>query len=378
MPRHAVVRSLVFVSLLCSLLSPARALAQPAAEETTYHAGGVARGYYINDQRLQFSGQEATFAVEGAVNGRVEQRRGPWRLGLDGEVFLNQPYDGNILQNTPQRASFAHNFEIEPFQISRLSLTARRSVWRATFGRFETPFGRHYYPIYRNNFDDSPFIRSEAILYRETGLLLEFEAQGWSLRAALTNGGAEQDTNSSKALVARAGIDREHFAVGASVKTQDGIGSERQKMFKSHIGGDVMVRGGAWTVSAEAIQDRYGFRQPGFDPDEIFWGRSLYYRDLNKAPAEPIKGFGYYVNVDVSGAAAALTLNYGEFYPESLGVPQHDITTRRGMFKASYAMTSNWQVYLVGMLETSIDDFYFFRGRHGHYGILGFQFAVEK
>ena len=76
-----------------------------------------------------------------------------------------------------------------------------------------TPFGRFYYPLYRNNFDDSPFIRSEAILFRETGLLGQWDPEGWVFTAALTNGGFEQDTNSSKALVARAGIDLPYFAL---------------------------------------------------------------------------------------------------------------------------------------------------------------------
>ncbi|HKT79225.1 MAG TPA: hypothetical protein VJP86_03320 [Vicinamibacterales bacterium] len=377
MHRQIVALFIVFVTGVC-IAAPVRAQGQDASTETTYHVGGTARGYYINDQRLQFSGQESTFAAEGQFNGRVQQTHGSWRFGLDGEVFLNQPFDRNILQNTPQRQSFLSNFDVEPFQISQLSITSGRGPFSASFGRFVTPFGRFYYPIYRNNFDDSPFIRSEAVLYRETGLLLKLEPKGFSLAAALTNGGAEQDTNSSKALVARAGVQGEHFAIGGSVKTQDGIGSERQKTFKSHFGGDAMVRNANWTLSAEAIHDEYGFRQPGYDPNDIFWGRSLYFRDLNKAPSEPITGFGYYMNADVVWTPLSLTVNYGEFYPDQLGVPEHDVTDRRGFVKVSGHMTPNFDVYLVAMLENSLDDFLFFRGRRGHYGILGFQFSIEK
>src|SRR5262245_46439717 len=39
-----------------------------------YHFGGKARGYYINDQRIEFTGMEDTFAVEGVLDGGVLQR----------------------------------------------------------------------------------------------------------------------------------------------------------------------------------------------------------------------------------------------------------------------------------------------------------------
>ena len=41
-----------------------------------------------------------------------------------------------------------------------------------------------------------------------------------------------------------------------------------------------MYRFGRFTLSGEAIYDQYGFTTPGFNPDDIFWGRSIYYRDL--------------------------------------------------------------------------------------------------
>src|SRR6187399_2235996 len=74
-----------------------------------YYYGGKARGYYINDQRIEFTGEEATFAVEGVVAGGLRQQNGSWLLGLDTEIFLNQPFDRNIFQDTPERVSFAHN-----------------------------------------------------------------------------------------------------------------------------------------------------------------------------------------------------------------------------------------------------------------------------
>lgn len=341
-----------------------------------YHWGAQARGYYINDQRIEFTGEEATFAAEGVVAGGLQQQHGPWLLELETEVFLNQPFDRNILQDTPERASFAHNFDIEPFQISQLYMTARRGDWSATIGRFNTPFGRYYYPLYRNNFDDSPFIRSEAILYRETGLMAEYQPEGWAFAAALTNGGPEQDTNSSKAFVGRAGLDYQCFALGASVKIQDGVGSETVKVYKNHLGVDAMVRAGNWTLSGEAIYDEYGRRRPDLAMDDIFWGRSLYYRDINKAPWEPIEGYGYYVNLGYEGESWSLMLNYGEFYPEQLGHAQHDVTSRRTLIKASRHWTPNWETYAIVMNENDLPNSFAFRTRQGMYMIFGCQFEM--
>ncbi len=341
-----------------------------------YHVGGAARGYYINDQRIEFTGQEATFAVEGVVDGGIHQQIGLWEAMVETELFLNQPFDRNVLVDTAERASWAGNFDIDPFVISQLYLGARRGDVYAAIGRFVTPFGRFYYPLYRNNFDDSPFIRSEAILYRETGILGQWDPEGWVFTAALTNGGPNQDTNSSKALVARAGIDLPNFACGASIKRQDGIGSEGQKTFNQHVGLDAMVRGGGWTFSGEIIYDEYGLRRPGLMPDDIFWGRSLYYRDLNKAFHEPISGVGYYLNLGYEGPSWSLTFNYGEFYPEQLGVPQHDATSRRGLVKASRFWSPNLETYAVVMVENDLPDSFGFRTRRGQYLLLGAQFSL--
>lgn len=357
------------------LLPPGQPIGYPLPDYW-YHYGGKARGYYINDQRIEFTGQEATFAVEGVIDGGIHQRLGGWELMLETQLFLNQPFDRNILQDTPERASFAHNFDIDPLQISQLYLGARRGDFYTAIGRFVTPFGRFYYPIYRNNFDDSPFIRSEAILYRETGVLGQWDPEGWCFTAALTNGGFNQDTNSSKALVARAGIDLPNFALGTSVKVQDGIGSEGQKMFNQHAGIDAMVRRGNWTLSGEAIYDQYGLRRPGLTPDDIFWGRSLYYRDLNNGFHQPITGVGYYVNLGYDGPNWSLTFNYGEFYPQQLGIPQHDATTRRGLIKASRFWTPNFETYTVLLLENDLPNSFGHRTRLGQYFLCGMQFTL--
>lgn len=347
----------------------------PCPCDFEYHWGGKARAYYLNDQRIEFTGMEETFAVEGVLDGGVVQHRENWDLSLQTELFLNQPFDPNMLVDTPERESFTANFQIEPLQLSQLLIGARQGDFYVGLGRFVTPFGRFYYPLYRNRFDDSPFIRSEAISYRETGLLLQWDPDIWTLTAALTNGGFYQDVNSSKALVARVGIDQPGYAVGTSVKWQDGNGSESQKTYANHVGVDAMVRRGNWTLSGEAIYDQYGLRRPGTRLVDIHWGRSLYYRDFNNDYHVPITGVGYYLNLGYEGPYWSVHLNYGEFYPEAIGIERHDTTTRRGFVKASRHWTEHFETYAVAMRETDLLDSFDGSTRRGIYLIFGAQFT---
>ncbi len=348
----------------------------PCDEPWSYHVDARARAYYLNDQRIEFTGMEETFAVEGVLAGGVEQRVGAWQVGLDGELFFTQPYERNVLVDNPVRESFAPNFDNEVLAISQLHVSARREDWYLAAGRFVTPFGRFYFTNFRNSFDDSPFIRSEAILFRETGILAQWDPEGWVCTAALTNGGPNQDANSSKALVARVGIDRPWFAAGGSVKVQDGIGSEGQKFFNEHFGLDAMVRRGRWQISTEVILDHYGLRRPGLDPLDITWGRSLYFREQNKAWHQPIQGFGYYVNLGYEGERWSLAANYGEYYPEELGIREHDATIRRGIFKATRHWTSHLETYGVVMVENDLRNAFPGKDRRGIYLLAGVQWSL--
>jgi len=349
--------------------------AAPGCDDFCYHVGGKGRAYYLNDQRIEFTGQEASFAVEGVLDGGIHQRAGEWDLQCETELFLNQPFDRNLLVDTPNRQSFAANFDVDPLLISQLYVAGRCDDLYIALGRFVTPFGRFYFTNYRNSFDDSPFIRSEAILFRETGLLLQWDPSIWIFTAAVTNGGPQQDTNSSKALVARVGIEETWFAVGGSVKLQDGIGSESQKTYKQHVGFDAMLRRGNWTLSGEAIYDEYGLRRSGMRPRDMRWGRSFYFRDLNSGSSDPITGVGYYVNLGYEGPFWSLAFNYGEFYPQEIGVPAHDINTRRGIVKASRHWTPHFETYAIALTETDRDDRLDSHARRGLYYILGGQFA---
>src|SRR5262249_37302066 len=119
-----------------------------APSDIAYHFNGKGRGYYINDQRIEFTGVEATFAVEGVLEGGVIQRAGGWDLSFETQLFLNQPFGRNILMDTPERRSFAANFDIDTLQISQLYLGARYGDFYTALGRFVTPFGRFYFPNY--------------------------------------------------------------------------------------------------------------------------------------------------------------------------------------------------------------------------------------
>jgi len=321
----------------------------------------LARGYYLNDQRVQWSGLEGTFGIEAIVTPAIECSCGGWEMAVEGEFYLNQPFDRNVLATTPELASYQGNFEVDTIEISQLVLSVRRDNVLVAAGKMVTPFGRAHFPLRTNARLDAPFIRTESILWRETGVLIRYQPGWFVADLALVNGAEDRDTNSSKGVISRVGIEAENWCLGASVKWQDGIGSDDQKAFNNHVGMDCMVRRGRFTLSGEAIYDEYGFRRAGFDPLDITWGRSIYCRDLNYRPFEPITGVGYYVSLGFEGDRWESCLNYGEFYPQELGHPQHDVTNRRGILKAVYHCTDHLQVYSIVMIEN--DGYVAQRGR---------------
>jgi len=354
---------------------PEEQLVPPMEADPFFHYGVKARSYYLNDQRLEFTGLEATFGVEGVLGAGVHQQVGEWELITECELFVNQPFDRNIFIDSPMRRSFARNFDVDVLQISQLYLAAQRGDLYLATGRIVTPFGRFYFPNYLNSFADSPFIRSEAILFRETGVMARWEPSIFSLTAALTNGGPDRDSNSSKALIARAGLNFEQFSAGASVKYQDGIGSEDQKFHNNHVGLDAAWRNGPWTLSSEVLYDEYGARRPGLNLDDIFWGRSVYFRELHNPSGGPLTGFGYYVNLGYdAGGPWMFQLNYGDYFPrQQLGVAPHDSPVHRGLFRAVYRATPNWEVY--GTVLTENEGSWGLRPRLGTMILAGMQFV---
>lgn len=325
---------------------------------SSLEVGFLARGYFVNDQRIEFTGQEDTFGVEGVVDLGWSKELGGGIATARAQFFLNQPFDRNVLVDTPFRESYAHNFEIEPFEISQLYMRYEIGDWNFVLGKFMTPFGRVWFPIYTNDFRDSPFIRSEALLWRETGVLVERRIGELSLAAAITNGSLERDTNSSKALVARLGWNRDdRWEIGSSIKLQDGTGSEGQKEYKEHVGFDGMYRlNSRWTLSGEMIFDRYGIRRPGFPLDDVFWGRSYYNRQLNAGYHDALTGLGYYADLGYRGDLWSFHFNYGEFRPNPIGDRLHDTNNHRGLLKAIRHVAPGLDVYSIVLVENRLYD----------------------
>lgn len=352
---------------------------QPAESDSwfdtlRYDLSAYARGYYRSDRRLWFTGLESTFGAEGGLYGFVESERPLWTTRLDAELYLNQPFDRNVLEDTPTRASFAHNVDVDVLEISQLALTGRRGDFMVAMGKMVTPFGRFYFPLFSNAMYDAPFIRSEAIRWRETGILLQYDPSIFVGTVALTNGGFDRDANSSKALVARGGLEEENWALGSSIKWQDGIGSEGQKERNNHIGVDAMLRSGPWILSGEVIYDQYGLRKGNLTPDDITWGRSLYNRQLRRPDGKPLDGVGYYIDLGYAADSWQLHLNYGEYYPDAIGDRIHDEVSRRGIVKFAYQLSEYFSWYSMVMLENSVSTaFDSTHPRDGMILLVGFQ-----
>jgi hypothetical protein len=347
---------------------------QPPCDAPIWEFGGLARVSYFNDQRIEFTGQEATFAAEAQILASATTVRPDWQYSLRSETYLTQPFDDNILVDLPVRRSFAGNFDEGPLEISQLYLTATRGSWSLDAGRFVTPFGRYYAPIQTNGRNDTPFIRSESILFRETGFNVRFEPGIYRMAFAGTNGSDGKDTNSSKAAIGRMGVECESFICGASFKWQDGNGSESQKEYNNHAGIDCMVRHGCWSFASEVIYDQYGMRRPGIDLNDITWGRSLYNRQLNNGVLNPITGVGWYLMAIYENQRWLNVLSYGEFHPETIDDPIHDIVSHRLLGKTSYRLTENLSCFVHCTFENSLQDAHAQKERKGVFLLSGMQF----
>ena len=85
------------------------------------------RGYYLNDQRIQWTGNEETFGVEATIAPRMRHTFGKWETSVEGEFYLNQPFDRNVLIDTPEHVSYRANFEIPVLEIFQLFVSTSRN-----------------------------------------------------------------------------------------------------------------------------------------------------------------------------------------------------------------------------------------------------------
>lgn len=361
-------------ALGCGQFGCQRLWGDPNFDPDGFTLAGLARGYFLDDQRVQWSGLENTFGAEAALNPRYVRRSGNWLMRADGVFFLNQPFERNVLVD-PQRQSYVANFYPDVFQIWQLNLGFTRGDFTVVIGKDRTPFGRYYFPIYSNSYFDAPFIRTEVVKWVETGVFFRYSPGPLNLEAALTNGGIDRDTNSSKALVCRAGFDTPFWALGVSGKIQDGTGSEHQKLHNSYYGFDAMARWGRFELSGEAIWDKYGLREV-FDPNDIFWGRSIYYREtFNGTKDGALYGFGYYLNLAWVYGRTRVDLNYGEYFPDQIGLPLQDALTARMMAQVSFEVMPGVQTFLVLMGENDRPKEEWRKGQSGSAFYTGVQWV---
>lgn len=353
-----------------------RSVLRPDDPVTDFWWDGVGRGYYLNDQRIEFTGLEATFLVEGIVRAGGRRNVGDIQFDFGTELFVTQPFDRNVLLDAQDRIDYAPNFDYPPLEISQMALSGTRGDFAVTIGKFVTPFGRTWFPILSNSRWDTPFIRHEAIGFRETGLLFQYSPGPLRLDAAVTNGSEDGDTNSSKALVARVGWETERFVIGGSVKQQDGIGSEDQKYFNNHVGMDAALFFGRWTFCTELIADEYGFRRAGFGPAGVFWGRNMYHRDRQVGHYDPLTGWGYYGAVGYRGDCWTTWVSYGQFLPDPIGDRIHDTDNHRFMVQGIRSLGQGVDFFGAVMLETTVEQAFAGKDRIGQTVLAGFQFGL--
>ena len=329
-----------------------------------FDMGILVRGYYLNDQRLQWSGNEETMGAEGILTPSIiiDQRTGGGTWSAHGEFLLQDTINSNLFIGDrggnaafrDERASYAGNWDYHAFKIAQLNVRYKNPHFEFRVGKFESPFGNYTMPLMSNNRWDAPFIRTESILWRDTGMLFRFTPSIFDLCVAITNGCEGNDTNSMKAGTGRVGLNLPYATLGISAFWHDGEGSEEQKQFRRHAGADAGIRLGNWVLSSEIIYDEYGMRRE-FDPNDIFWKKSIYYRQINKADGVPITGWGGYVDLSYHCNSWLFGLNYGEYYPERLRnseYPQHDVINRRFIVKAGWEFARNVQWYGAFLLET--------------------------
>jgi hypothetical protein len=326
-----IIISFIFVVFMSIPFSKSLAW-EKSYENKKITAYGNLRFFYINDQRISWSGCEATFGTEGEGIVQYSQKYNWGDLILNSEIFLNQPYGKNILATSGRTEWFA-NFRKDTIEISQLYLQLKKSFIQLTIGKTITPFGKFYEFILSNSHFDAPFIRTEAILWRETGLFLTIFKKHFEFSISCANGEENKDTNSSKAILARIGYKNSFFRMGISGKYQDGIGSESQKYYNNHIGIDWALKFKRILVSGELIYDQYGFhRKP--EIDEIFWPHSIYYRWIYPGKRkDPIWGVGGYISFQYLWKFGVLTINYGEYHHEKIGNIYHDPPNKRFIFK---------------------------------------------
>jgi len=144
---------------------------QPKKRTFNFDTQTVIRAYYLNDQRIECSGVEASFEAEGAIFPQIKMESRDLSFAVKGEILLNQPSGENILKYE-NRQCFFLNYRVNTLDISQLYLEISKKNFSFYFGKKEISFGRFYEKPFSNARFEAPSIRPEAVLWRETGLFL--------------------------------------------------------------------------------------------------------------------------------------------------------------------------------------------------------------
>jgi hypothetical protein len=372
---HSPARMLLLALFLPVLLAAADPGTPDDAAGAVFAHDIVLRAFLLNDQRLQWSGLETTFAAEAAVAVDWTKRFGGWRIAARGEVFINQKSNENILADE-YRDRYRQNFLFDLFSLKQLYVQASSGALELRIGKFPTPFGRRHAASFCNAQVDLPFIRAESIIPYDTGLLLSLAPRLWRLDVAVVNGSEDRDTNSAKAVIARLGLHGKNWELGVSGKVFGDRGSETQKQYSDHVGVDLRVRAGAFTLSGECIRERYGLRCP-YDEDRIFWPRSFYYRDIFYRPGTPIQGTGGYVDLAWENRAVSVALNYGIYRPQRIGNPLHDAENHRLLASCAVRIARGLSPFVSVLIENDRPREPVFSGASPYMFLAGLQFRLE-
>lgn len=367
----ALVLVLVFLSI-CALHLAAVDIKIDDSTKISFQP--VFRSYLLDDQRLQWSGQELTFGVEAELNADLQKKFKWGHVRVFSQFFVNQPFDKNILTDET-REKYFQNFQVDTFQVKQLFIQVKTGKFTIGLGKHNSIFGRNYTLHLSNSFFDYPFIRTEAVLNYETGLFLGYHSGILYIDLAVVNGSENMDTNSSKGGMARIGLGGKNWAIGVSAKAMDGIGSEWQKQYKNHAGIDLMFKGGKFRFSSELIYDEYGFHR-AFPIDDVFWGRSYYYRDLNYKHKTPITGYGGYVDLQYENGKFFFEVNYGEYHPKEIGHPYHDDPIKRAIIKMKLQFGPNFSAFGMGLLENERTKEPLFAGASDYGFLVGLQYKL--
>lgn len=232
-------------------------------EQTVLQVDGLVRGFYLNDQRIMWSGVETTFGAEGILRPLIQSEQGNWKVSAEGEFFLNPRFGRSILRDN-ERDLYRNNFDVDVVELFQLYCQAQRGDFRIRVGKTRTPFGSFQSSMFTNRLIDAPFIRSEVIAWTEVGAFVNWKPGLFTFDVGIINGERELDTNSDKGVVSRVGLDGDTWGIGVSVKAHDGISSEFQKRYNNHVGLDAHVQLGKFRIYGEAIYDEYGFHRDFF------------------------------------------------------------------------------------------------------------------